>query len=324
MQRWLKSNLFTLGLILAVLLALLFPGPAAAGGWLHSQWSAKAGVAVIFLLLGLSLPLRQLSAGYRPLRLQLFVPAWNFLGVPLLVGLALLILGPWVPIDFRHGFVLLAMMPTTIASAVTFTQLAGGQTAPAILASVISNVLALLLVPALCVLYFRISAGVSIPLVPLLLQIGILILLPLLLGQILRRCFSVSARSVGRWSRPISQGIILFIVHAAFANSVQSGELVELSVARLCYLLTALLLLLCAVSGLVWLSSGWLRLPRSERIAAFYCASQKSIATGLPLAAAVLATFSDPSKTALILIPLILYHPLQLLFAGLLVARLSR
>lgn len=324
MRCWLKSNVFTLGLMLAVLLAVLWPNAAAAGGWLHAQWSTPVGVGLIFLLLGLSLPLRQLSAGYRPLRLQLFVPAWNFLGVPLLVGVALLILGSRVPLDFRHGFVLLALMPTTIASAVTFTRLAGGRSAAAIVASVSSNVLAVLLVPALCALYFRLGSGVSIPLAPLLLQIGTLILLPLLLGQVLRRCFSAPARAASEWGRPISQGIILFIVHAAFANSVQSGELGQLSAASLGGLLAAVLLLLCAVSGLVWLSAGWLRLARPERIAAFFCASQKSIATGLPLAAAVLASFSEPAKTALILIPLILYHPLQLLLAGLLAGRWAR
>jgi sodium/bile acid cotransporter 7 len=322
MQQWFKSSAFTLWLVLAVALAVYFPGPASPGGFLQPELSTKFGVWVIFLLLGLSLPLRQLSAGYQPLRLQAFVLAWNYLGFPLLVGCGLLLLGPWVPADFKLGFALLAIMPTTIASAVSFTRLSGGHVANALVATVLSNVLAVLVVPLLCVLYLRVGAAVSIPVLPLFIQIGALILFPLILGQVVRRLFTELARAVSARTKPISQAIILFIVHAAFAQSISGGELGQVSLAALAALLAAVLLLLLGASLLCWWTAGLLRLECERRIAALYCASQKSIATGWPLATAVLAVWPHPIDAAFALIPLVLYHPLQLLLAGTLVSRL--
>ena len=88
-------------------------------------------------------------------------------------------------------------------------------------------------------------------------------------------------------------------------------------------LLSLTLLLLLLVSASVWASSALLRVERGQRIAAFFCASQKSVATGLPLATSVLAATQGAVDTALLLLPLLCYHPLQLLLAGYLCRRLN-
>lgn len=77
MQTWLQSSAFPLWLVFAVLLAVFFPEWVLSGGLMLAELSTKLGVWVIFFLLGLSLPLEQLSAGYKPLRLQIFVLSWN-------------------------------------------------------------------------------------------------------------------------------------------------------------------------------------------------------------------------------------------------------
>lgn len=323
MQTWLQSSAFPLWLVFAVLLAVFFPEWVLSGGLMLAELSTKLGVWVIFFLLGLSLPLEQLSAGYKPLRLQIFVLSWNFIGFPLLVFWGVLFLGCWMPVDLKMGFGLLAIMPTTIASAVTFTQLSGGRVENAIVATVASNVLAVLVVPLLCVAYFQLGAAVAIPWLPLIIKIGSLILLPLILGQVVRARFPEKSLRISLRSKPISQGIILFIVHVAFAKSVSAGDFGQLSVMTLVGQLGGVLMLLATVSCLTWWTSAWLRFERGSRIAVFYCASQKSIATGLPLSTAVLAALPQPMDSALILMPLILYHPLQLLLAGVVCGRIG-
>ena len=62
----------------------------------------------------------------------------------------------------------------------------------------------------------------------------------------------------------------------------------------------------------------FLNLSEEQRISAFFCSSQKSIATGLPLITSILAFAPSVTDTASIIIPLMCYHPAQLILAGIL------
>lgn len=318
-----KRHAFTLWLVVAVGLAVLFPQLASDEGVLPSSLMTKWGVAVIFFLLGLSIPYRELVIGYSPLRLHLFVCGWNYLLFPLFVFLLLLVFSSVISKDFHSGFMLLAILPTTIASAVTFTELSGGRTSNAIFSTVSSNLLAIVIVPAYAVLLFSATATTEIPFSDLLMKITLLILVPLLAGQICRRLSKALAGTLKPFSKGISSAIILFIVHAAFANSVRSNSLSEISVREFIVVGLLVALVLAAVSYLTWSTSSLLKLDRKQRIAAFYCASQKSLATGLPLTVMIMVAVPSIGDPARILIPLMLFHPLQLVLAGVLSKRLT-
>jgi sodium/bile acid cotransporter 7 len=319
----LRQHVFLLGLFLAIGLAIFYPQFGAAGGILHSEVSTKVGVGVIFFLLGASTPLRQLLAGLRPLRLHGFVCGWNYLCFPVITGLTLLVAAPIIPEGFTLGLWLCAIMPTTIASAVAFTDLAGGDAPNAIFATMLSNVLAVFVVPACAVVFLSVHSATSIPFWPLFLKIVVLVLMPLIAGQVLRRCSQSVAQALQRPRKFISSLIILFIVHVAFANSMQSESLRQLSFSDLFSVVVAMLLLLVIVSALAWWTSGYFRFNRGQKIAAFYCASQKSLATGLPLIAMVMASVPELGDPAFLVIPLIAYHPTQLILAGVLAKRWS-
>lgn len=318
-----KRHAFTLWLVVAVALAVLFPELASDSGPLPSSLLTRWGVAVIFFLLGLSIPYRELVRGYSPLRLHLFVCGWNYILFPILVFLVLLGLSSIIAKDFRLGFMLLAIMPTTIASAVTFTELSGGQTSNAIFSTVSSNLLAIVIVPTYSVFLFSTTAAAEIPYVTLLVKIAVLILLPLLVGQVCRRLFCSFANLLKPFSKRISSAIILFIVYAAFASSARSNSLSGIAVWELFVVGLLTVVILVVVSYLTWCTSPLFKLDKRQRIAAFYCASQKSLATGLPIAVMVLATVPSIGDPARILIPLILFHPLQLVLAGVLSKRFA-
>jgi predicted Na+-dependent transporter len=59
-----------------------------------------------------------------------------------------------------------------------------------------------------------------------------------------------------------------------------------------------------------------LRLDGADTIAAVFVAPQKTIAMGIPLLTTYFA--GDPQTLALAIVPLLFYHPWQLLVAGLL------
>lgn len=323
MRGQLKKHAFTLWLLAAVVLAILFPEPGAKGGILHSEVTTKLGVFVIFLLQGLGLPTSELAAGYRPKRLHAFVLSWNYLWFPVVAGLLLLPLSFVLPPEFRLGFWLLAILPTTVSSAVVFSTVSGGDTSNAIFSTVFSNLLSVLLVPTVAVAYLAAETQADIPLLPLFTTLFILIILPLIVGQVFRKIVPEKSAALTKKTKPVGNWIILFIVHCAFANSVQSGFLEQLDAGLVAAVLGGTIALLLLVSGLVWWSAAWLKLSRPQRITAFFCASQKSLATGLPLATSILASAPGVVDTAAVLIPLMCYHPAQLVLAGILSGRFS-
>ena len=161
MSDFVKRNAFTLWLLIAVGLALMFPVPAASGGILFPEVTTQLGVCAIFFLQGLSLPTNELTAGYRPKRLHAYVLVWNFIGFPAVTCSLLFLTGGVFPVELKQGFGLLAIMPTTVASAIAFTTLAKGNAANAIFSTVYSNILAIWVVPAVCVAYLASAAGLE-------------------------------------------------------------------------------------------------------------------------------------------------------------------
>jgi sodium/bile acid cotransporter 7 len=127
------------------------------------------------------------------------------------------------------GFGLLAILPTTVASATAFSALAGGHTGNALFASLYSNALAVWLVPALAVSYLSLEAGTSIAVGPIFGQLGLLILLPLLSGQSVRRVAPLEAAWLASRTQWLSPAIIALMVHLAFARSIASGLLETLA-----------------------------------------------------------------------------------------------
>ena len=323
MREHLKKHAFTLWLLTAVVLAILFPEPGAKGGIFFSEFTTKLGVFVIFLLQGLGLPTSELAAGYRPKRLHAFVLSWNYLWFPVVAGLLLLPLSFVLPPEFRLGFWLLAILPTTVSSAVVFSTVSGGDTSNAIFSTVFSNLLSVLLVPTVAVAYLATETEAHIPLLPLFTTLFILIILPLIIGQVFRKIVPTRSAALSKRTKPVGNWIILFIVHCAFANSVQSGFLGQLDAGLVAAVVGGTVLLLLLVSGLVWWTASWLKITRPQRITAFFCASQKSLATGLPLATSILASAPGVVDTAAVLIPLMCYHPAQLVLAGILSGRFS-
>ena len=322
MKTLLRKHAFTLWLVAAVLLAVYFPEPASTGGFLRAQWTAQFGVALIFFLQGLSLPTRSLAAGYKPKRLHVFVLSWNYLWFPVVTGLLLVPLSWLLTPELCVGFWLLAILPTTVASAIAFTSLSGGDTSNAIFSTIFSNLLAVLVVPTIAVAYLASETAIEISLTGIFVSLARLLVLPLIVGQVARQLLPALAGRIAGVTKLVSSGIIIFIVHAAFAQSVSSGLLDELSLALCLGVAVGIVTILLVTSVLIWWSGSWLRLQRAQRIAAFFCASQKSLASGLPLASSILLAAPGVVDPAMVLIPLICFHPLQLAFAGLLAGRL--
>jgi sodium/bile acid cotransporter 7 len=234
------------------------------------------------------------------------------------VGLLLLPLSLVLPNELRLGFWLLAILPTTVSSAVVFSTVSNGNTSNAIFSTVFSNLLSVLLVPAVAVAYLSVESGVSLSLSPLFTKLFLLIIAPLILGQLLRKWLPKTSALLANRTKGFGNWIIVFIVHCAFAQSVSSGFLIQLGLFSIFKVISITILILLFVSQFVWWSSNLFNLSKDQRISAFFCSSQKSLATGLPLTTSILALAPDIVDAASVLIPLMCYHPAQLILAGIL------
>ncbi|EFK12337.1 sodium Bile acid symporter family protein [delta proteobacterium NaphS2] len=312
---------FILFLGFAVGLAWLAPDAAANGGWLYPEVTTKVAIFMIFILQGLSLPVDEIRNGLLQYRTHLLIQAFIFILIPALVWFCMLFAGGLFTFDLRMGFLFLAAVPTTISSSVVFTTQAGGSTTVALFNASASNVLGIFLVP----LWVSWQMGQSVALPPvgdMMMKIIWVVLVPLILGQVFRRWIRKWADRNRKGMSNFSMGLILFIVFSTFSNSVKSDSWKNLGMDAISIAFAGVLILLVMVMicGAVCFRIG--RFKRQDGIAFFFSATQKALSTGIPMAHALF----DVTRLdlALILVPLMFYHPLQLLIGSFIVGKFAR
>ena len=320
MKNFLARNWFIVSLPLAIALAWLVPDAGATGGWLRSEVTTKLGVALIFLFQGLTLPSSALKQGASQWRLHLLVQAFTFLLFPL-IGMALdALVGRHLPPDLRLGFLFLCVLPSTVSMSVVLTGLAGGNTVGAIFNAALSNIIGVFITP-IWVAWLMKSGGQSQPLGGVAKEIVVLLLLPLAVGQLIRVFATSWADKNKKRLGNAASGLILFLVFTAFCNSVKAQFWAQQSAGVLLTASAGVILIFISAIVLIEVLARMLKLDRPDRITATFCAPQKTIASGIPLAKAI---FGAHPGLGLILLPILFYHPLQLIVCGVLADRFAR
>lgn len=320
MISFVRKNWFMLGMPVAVALAWLWPEGGAEGGWLRPELTTRLVVMLVFLVQGLTLPGRALLNGVSQGRLHLGVQAMCFVIFPLMgIGLDALV-GSILPTDLRWGFLYLCVLPSTIMMAVVLVTVAKGNVAAAIFNAVLANVLAVFLTPLWVAALLAAEGGSGgQSLGGVLREVSLLLLVPLLVGQVLRQCgIKVWVERHKATLSHASNSCILILVYAAFCDSVQAGIWREQGWSAVGLTLAgSVALMVCAV-GLAVLLARVFGLAPTERIVLIISGSQKSLATGVPMAKAIFA--ANPAL-GVILLPVMVYHPLQLFVCGWLASR---
>ncbi len=308
---------FLWGMVAAVVLALLFPGLGRADGPLHAELLANVGIAIIFLLHGIGLEPKRLASAALQLRLHLLVQVFTFGVFPLLWFLSDSALGGLVPPELRLGFLFLCALPSTVSSSVALTGVAKGNVPGAIWNASLSSVLGVVLTPLIVRLFGDGSTG-SLPLGPAIVHLAGLTLLPLLVGQLLRPVLGDKRAPLVRMTHGADRLVILLLVFVAFAESVVAGVFAKVGPVLLLACGAGVAALLATVLSLTTLSARRLKFSREDEIVAVFCGSKKTLASGIPIAGIL---FGASAELGLIVLPLILYHQLQLMVCAVLAAR---
>ena len=275
----LRKYWFLIGLALAILLGHAWPEGGAA--LRRTPGAMSFCIATILFLSGLLLELRELARQALNLRaLSLALGITYVLGPLLGLGLARALSpgeGP-LGIQFTEAVLLAATQASTLASSIALTRLAGGSSELALLVTILSNVSTAVLTPIL--LRLGLGVEVSFSTLDMMGRIAAVILLPVLLGQIVRRWMRALGRTPSSALRPVPQAIILIFAFVGFSSASPRFEEAGDLVAR--FLLAAAGLHL-GLSIASYAGARVLRLESSERIAVFYTASQKTVPNGIYL-----------------------------------------
>ncbi len=315
-----RPDWFLPGMVLAVLLAWLFPSPGAQGGWLHPEILNKAGIALIFFLHGLTLSFAALKAGTLRWPLHLVVQATTFVVFPLLGLLGLWLARAGSGSGLGMGFFYLCALPSTVSSSVVLTAAAKGNVPAAVFNATLSSVLGVVVTP-LWVGWVMRTGGHPLPLGGVIVDLCLWLVLPLVLGQLARPWLGAWARGHMRGIHGVDRATILLLVYTSFCDSMRwgvwsgKGGVTVFGTLLGCLVLFAVVM--AATTGVCRL----LGFPTADRITAVFCGSKKTLASGVPMARLIFG--ADPGL-ALILLPIMVYHPMQLVLCGWLAGRWGR
>lgn len=311
----------------AIVLAFIYPPLGASNGPLHLNVVTHYGIGLVFFLHGAALSRRSLVEGLRSWRLHLLVQSSTFLAFPL-AGFAIYFLTApgWLTADglltadLRLGLFFLSAVPSTIAGSVAVTMIARGNLPAAIFNATISGLIGMILTPALIGVIVA-TGGTELNVLSAIGDVFMTLLLPFAVGHLSRPWTGATLARHKRSLSMIERGVVVLIVYVAFCNSAQAQVWATAGLWQLLAIAGVVLVLLIAALAYNRAISRRLGFTTEEEIVALFCGTQKSLANGAPIANILFAGWPGLS---MILLPLILYHQLQLLFCVALAQRYAQ
>jgi sodium/bile acid cotransporter 7 len=284
------------------------------------DWVTSYGVSVVFFLYGLTLAPERMRAGFMRWPVHLAVQLGTFVLFPVVVLALSPLLHLVFPPEIVLGFFYVAALPATVSSSIGMTSLARGNVPVAVFNATLSSLLGVVVTPLLMAWYVS-STGGHFELGPVIFKVVILMMLPIILGQLLHLpLYSFTSRHA-QGIKHLDRAIILAIIYGSFSDSVLAGVwggqdpliVIELVVACvvLFFIIYGVMKIVCRVMGF----------NREDSIACLFCASKKSLATGVPLSKVM---FGATPQIGLIIAPLMLFHFLQLVIVSIIASRYER
>lgn len=316
LQRLKKPDPLIVLIILAIIIAIIAPARGSFAD-IFGQLTNVA-IALLFFLYGARLSTQEALNGLKHWRLHLTILAFTFVVYPL-IGIALRPLTAVISHDMYLGILFLTLVPSTVQSSVAFTSIAKGNVAGAIVSASASNLVGVIITPLLVMLLMGTGGGVHID-TSVFGEIALLLLAPFLLGQLTRRWVGKIAQS--KATKVVDRGSIAMVVYSAFSKGVVDGIWSSISLWDLAFLVVFAAIFVAFMLWLTRRASQKMGFNRADTIAIEFCGSKKSLATGLPMASVIFA--SGGASLGLLILPLMIYHQVQLMMCSWLAARYAQ
>ena len=309
-----RTDPLILLIILAVVVAIIAPARGDFAEWFAT--ATNLAIALLFFLYGARLSTREAFKGLMHWRLHLLILAFTFLVFPL-VGLALQPLTLVISDELYMGILFMCLVPSTVQSSVAFTSIAKGNYAGAIVAASASNLAGVFLTPLLVMLFMSTGDGINVD-TQVFADIAVLLLLPFVLGQVLRKW--VKGIAANKATKIVDRGSITMVVYSAFSAGMVAGVWSEVTVGEIIFLVVFSIILVAILLWVTRFVALRLGFNQKDMKAIQFCGTKKSLATGLPMASVIFGGAS----IGLLILPLMIFHQIQLMMCSWLAARYAR
>ncbi|WP_340316059.1 bile acid:sodium symporter family protein [Rhizorhabdus argentea] len=305
-------------LVLTTILASLLPARGAAVPLFG--WATDMAIMLLFFLHGAKLSREAIMAGIGNWRLHLLVLASSFVLFPVLGWTITRSAAGFTTPEILSGLLYLSLLPSTVQSSIAFTAMARGNVPAAVCSASLSNITGILLTPVLVGLLIHVEGsapGVSLDAIQ---AIMLQLLLPFLVGHLMRPLVRGFLDRHRRVLMPVDRSSILLVVYTAFSAAVVNGIWQRTEAVDLLVILGLCTVLLALVVTINLFVARRMKLPRGDEIVLLFCGSKKSLVSGVPMAGAIFA----PAQVGVIILPLMIFHQLQLFVCAVIAARYAR
>ncbi|XP_059972031.1 sodium/bile acid cotransporter 7 isoform X3 [Mesoplodon densirostris] len=284
-----RKEWFMIGIVLAIAGAKLEPSIGVNGGPLMPEITVSyIAVATIFFNSGLSLNTEELTSALVHIKLHLFIQIFTLAFFPAAIWLLLQLLSI-TPINewLLKGLQTVGCMPPPVSSAVILTKAVGGNEAAAIFNSAFGSFLGIVVTPLLLLLF------------------------------IVRRYIKDWLERKKPPFGAVSSSVLLMIIYTTFCDTFSNPNI---DLDR--FSLILILFIICSIQLSFMLltfifstrnNSGF---TPADTVAVMFCSTHKSLTLGIPMLKIV---FAGHEYLSLISVPLLIYHPVQILLGSVLV-----
>lgn len=310
MLKLLALDRFTILLFIMVILASFVPVSGQAAEVFSSI--TTIAIAILFFLHGAKLSREAVVEGLMHWKLHTLVFAFTFALFPIIGLLAKPVLVPLLGQELYWGFLFMCFLPSTVQSSIAFTSVAQGNVAGAVCSASFSNIVGMFITPVLVAFFILGQSQHGFDPTSSIMQITLLLLVPFILGQILRPWVFPQMKKMPEIVKIFDQGSILMVVYGAFSSAVVAGLWHQVSLTTLLLLIIACSVLLTVVMLLALFVPRWIGFDKADQKTIFFCGSKKTLASGVPMAQILF--IGQP--IGMIVLPIMIFHQIQLMVCG--------
>jgi solute carrier family 10 (sodium/bile acid cotransporter), member 7 len=313
---------FLILVMFSILLARAYPplGATYLAPDITADWIA---VLFIFLMAGLGLKTAEFRKAVSHVYFNVLVQVFSFGVVSSVVfGVARGLTSAGIlSHDLADGMVICSTLPMAINMVDVMTTASGGDEAAAIFNAALGNLLGVFLSPVLILGYLGVKGGVN--LLDVFYKLVARVVAPVVFGQLLQKFSKPTVKFVALHKRHfarIQQFCLVFIVYTVFCDTFKKG-----SGARIGDIFLMIACQFVLLSGFIVLS--WMVLkvlfPRQPalRVMGLFGCTYKTVAIGVPL---INAIYENNPSAGLYTLPVLIWHPMQLVIGTVLAPHLRR
>ena len=317
-----KINFFIPALLAVIIIGKFFPQAAISDKPINIKLIGDIGIALVFLFYGISLNLSRLKADISNLKLHLTIQLSTFVLFPLIViPFVLWFRGHETWLLWLGGF-FLASLPSTVSSAAVLTSIAKGNVPAAIFNASISSMVGIFLTPLLMGLIIHSGQNADFSeFGTIILKLILQVFLPIAVGLFLNRFLDKWVEKRSNFIKIFDRSVILLIIYTSFAKSFYNNQFLLVKIADLVLLVLFCLILLFVIYQIITFICKMLKFNRKDTITAQFSGSQKSLIHGTVMANVI---FSGMAGVGVILLPLMIYHALQLIIFGIVAGKKAK